>query len=72
MAQDPLMADLAAYANEHDATLTTPHFVAWLLKNRPALARIAPADLEAMAHESLMKFAHIAEPPETKDDPPAE
>lgn len=55
---DPLMADLEIYAKELDATLTVPHFVVWLLKNRPQLSRLGAKDLEHMAAESLYKFAH--------------
>ena len=47
-------------------TLTVPHFVNWLLLNRPQLKRLDIKDLEIMAQESLTKFAHaaIASPPE--------
>ncbi len=64
--QDPLMQDLELYAQELDATLTVPHFVKWLLENRPQLARIDPKALEGMAAESLYSLAHIEPaPPES-------
>ena len=62
-AKNPLMEDLKLYAEEFDATLTVPYFVAWLLTNRPQLARLNPKDLETIAAESLYKFAHEPEPP---------
>lgn len=59
---DPLMEDLKTYAAEADATLTVPHFVGWLLRHRPQLARLDIRDLEAMAQESLHRFAHAPDP----------
>lgn len=58
--RDPLMLDLEEYASEQDATLTVQNFVGWLLRKRPQLARISVPQLETMARESLLRFAHSA------------
>ncbi|MFT5393674.1 MAG: hypothetical protein ACI8PT_003876 [Gammaproteobacteria bacterium] len=61
------MQDLELYAEQDDVTLTVPHFVNWLLINRPQLKRMNTKDLEIMAQESLTKFAHAAiAPPREK------
>ncbi len=61
------MQDSELYAGQDDATLTVPHFVNWLLLNRPQLKRMDIKDLEIMAQESLTKFAHASMAPRPEE-----